>query len=150
MTEPTSTIACTAGSACVGSLAFPFLAAVGLDLSGLIAGLIGCVIVQTVLPSASSTASAWSMRGALSIALVTLGSMLFASVASPLVAPSVVHAASTALPGATEASVRAATAVALGGFAQPILLALRAGVVWWARKFDARFAPTKIDDKESP
>jgi hypothetical protein len=109
-------------STAVGVAAFPLLAAIGIDPASIAAGLAGCVVVQTLLPS--------EQHGFVRVALMTLGSVLFASLTAPFVSP---LAVSYALEHYSRASispdaVKAAVAATLGGFAQPILFLIRAAV----------------------
>lgn len=95
------------------------LAGFGVDVASLIAGLIGCIVVQTLFPKEDQIQAA-------KIALVTLGSILFASLSTPLAFAWLQHAASFLIPPGQEHQARAATAAALGGFARPILLVFQA------------------------
>jgi hypothetical protein len=109
-------------SAAVGVAAFPLLAAIGIDPAAIAAGLAGCVVVQTLLPS--------EQHGIVKVALLTLGSVLFASLTTPFVAPVAVGYVLDHYPKATISSdaVKAAVAATLGGFAQPILFLVRAAI----------------------
>ncbi len=91
----------------------------GVDLTSMIAALIGCIVVQTLLPRKE-------VFEARQIVLLTLGSVLFASLANPLAFAWVLHNHAELIPLGQEMQVRAATAAALGGFAQPILTGIRA------------------------
>ena len=109
-------------STAVGVAAFPFLAAIGVDPASIGAGLAGCIVVQTLLPPEQATSSLKS------IAAMTIGSVLFASLATPFAAPIAISYVIEHYPKATISieAVRAAAAAALGGFAQPILFLFRA------------------------
>lgn len=106
-------------SAAVGAAAIPLLAAVGIDPASIIAGLTGCIVVQTLLPAQQHSFSR--------LALMTLGSVLFASLATPFAAPIIVGWMLDHYPKASISpdAVKAAAAAGLGGFAQPILFFVR-------------------------
>lgn len=106
--------AAAAAAAATGVISIPFLSAMGIDPSAMVAGLVGCTIVQTVLPSEG--------RSVRAVVAVTLGSMLFSSLATPLVAPWAVLKIHAVVSEAVHHDpIRAATAAFLGGFAQPLL-----------------------------
>lgn len=106
----------------LNAAAFPILAAFGLDPQSLVAGLAGCVVVQTLLPS--------EQHGWVKVSLMTLGSVLFASLTSPFAAPVAISYVLEHYPKASISldAVRAAVAATLGGFAQPILFLVRAAI----------------------
>lgn len=114
--------ATTTAAVCVatGAAVTPFCAAFGFDpnllLGGLVGGLIGCMIVQTLLPTKEEV----KLRR---LALLTVGSVLLSTISTLLVAPSVVRTFSLAEvpPGA----VRLAVGALIGGFAQPIAVQLQ-------------------------
>jgi hypothetical protein len=114
--------ATTTAAVCVatGAVVTPFCAAFGFDpnllLGGLVGGLIGCTIVQTLLPTKEEV----RLRR---LALLTVGSVLLSTISTLLVAPSVVRTFSLAEvpPGA----VRLAVGALIGGFAQPIAVQLQ-------------------------
>ena len=105
------------------------LAAYGIDVPSIIAALIGCIVVQTLLPRRSGVDLA-----PIRVATVVLGSVLFASLTNPLAFAWVAHNHPDFIPTGGEPQVRAATAAVLGGFAQPLLEALLA----LGRRFLAR------------
>lgn len=107
-----------ATAAATGVISIPVLAAMGIDPSAMVAGLIGCTIGQTLIPSLE--ARSWQ-----SIALLTLGSVLFASLMTPLLAPWVFSKASQFVT-VHQDHARAVTAGALGLFAQPAVMLIRA------------------------
>ncbi len=105
-------------SAAVGATTIPVLAAFGIDPASIVAGLTGCIVVQTLLPA--------QQYAFVRLALMTLGSVLFASLATPFAAPILVDWFIDHYPKASLApdAVKAACAACLGGFAQPILFLL--------------------------
>lgn len=107
-------------SAAVGAATIPLLAAVGIDPASIVAGLAGCIVVQTLLPV--------QQHPFLRLALMTLGSVLFASLATPFAAPIIVGWVLDHYPKASiePDAVKAAVAAGMGGFAQPILFFARA------------------------
>lgn len=112
-----------ATAAATGVISLPFLAAMGIDPSAMIAGLIGCTVVQTVLSGTS--------RPVRDIALITVGGVLFASLMTPIAAPwavAKVHAIISE--SISRDAIRAATAAFLGGFAQPLLVFVPRGIAW--------------------
>lgn len=111
MADATSTAA-VAGT--TGALTFPVLAAFGVDPLAMVPALIGCVIAQTLIPSGD--------RSLRAIALITLGSVLLASLLTPIVAPYVMHRWGELAPGSSPVAVRALVAAGIGGFAQPIVI----------------------------
>ena len=106
-------------AAATGIVAVPFLAAMGIDPQSMVAGLIGVVVVQSLMPADGRT-----LRGTI---IITLGSVLFASLAGPLLTPWVLHQMKdTLLP---HEGVRAACAAAAGAFAQPVVVLLKNNIV---------------------
>lgn len=115
----TSTAAVAAFSTATGAVVVTTLAAFGLDVVSMGAGLCGCVAVRTLLPATEVRKS--------EIALVTLGSVIFASFATPWFAP---YVGKVAALGAVQAEVgavhiKASTAFVVGAFPKPLFLALR-------------------------
>lgn len=98
----------------------PALWLVGLDPANLIYALIGCIIVQALLPAPSRTFAA--------VLVLTTGSVLFAGLAAPLLTARAVEWAHHWVPKAQPEAIAAATAACLGAFAQPIVLGLRKAV----------------------
>lgn len=116
MTTPT---VAGAASAVGGVALFPLLAAIGIDPASMVAGLIGVVIVQTLMQRTAP-------QGLLAIFGFAAGSMFLASFAAPLIAPLVVAALPTSWERWTSIDQMKSIAAAMcGGFAQPILLRLR-------------------------
>jgi hypothetical protein len=109
----------------VGALGVPLLTAIGLDPAALVTGLIGCVIVQTLLPAAQP-------EGIKRIIALTLGSILFASLLTPVIAPGIIAKVIGYVPGAPPLALRALTSAVLGGFAQPLLIGM---IALWKSKF---------------
>lgn len=107
-------------STAIGATAVPLLAAVGIDPFSIVAGLAGCIVVQTLLPAQQHPFTR--------LALMTLGSVLFASLATPFAAPIIVGWVLDHYPKASISAdaVKAAVAAGLGGFAQPILFLAKA------------------------
>ena len=114
-TEPTS----TAASAVIagGVVTTPVLAGLGIDMTTIGAALIGVVVVQTLLPASKLD---WRVLFGISI-----GSMLFSSLGTPW-AELWARDAVPYFKDLREWHAHAITAAVLGGFAQPILLVLRA------------------------
>lgn len=109
--------ATTTAAVCVatGALTTGFCTAFGFDpmllMGGMVGGLIGCIIVQTLLPSKEDV----RIRR---LVLLTIGSVLLSTISTLLVAPTAVRAF-----GLTEVppgAVRLAVGALIGGFAQPI------------------------------
>lgn len=98
----------------------PALWLVGLDPANLIYALIGCIIMQTLLPAPGRTFTA--------VLVLTFGSVLFAGLAAPILTARVVEWAHHWVPKAQPEAISAATAACLGAFAQPIVLGLRKAV----------------------
>lgn len=120
MTEATTATAglTAVASGTTGTVAITWLAVVGLDVPSLAAALLGCVIVQTLLPAEDLRIKA--------IALMTLGSMLFASMATPFVAP---YLAAVAPAGISHDHIKATSAALLAAFPKPALIFLRGRVL---------------------
>lgn len=116
MAEPATTTTVTVAtlSCVVGTSACTVLAAFGIDVASMVAALMGCLVVQTLLP-----AEQISLR---SIALTTLGSMIFASVAAPWLVP---YVAKITPEGMAYDHVRASTAALLAAFPKPLLLLIK-------------------------
>jgi hypothetical protein len=117
MSEPVITpSAAAAVAATTGVVTYPFFAQIGLDPAAMGAGLLGCTIAQSFIESKGRTI--WS------VVLFTLGSVLFASLAAPVVTPWVQVKLGEWFPKVAFPSegVRTATAAGLGFFAQPIVL----------------------------
>jgi len=126
MTDPAIGAACAATSA----LCVPLLLQVGIDLPSGIGGAVGVVIVQTLI----ERDGAMTWRTYLKLVAVTVGSVLFAAMANPLVAPGAIKSLALAGADVGDHHVRGATAALLGGFAQPILLHLKRR--WLPRKLE--------------
>lgn len=103
-----------------GAAAIPPLWLVGLDPANLIYALIGCIIVQALLPAPGRTFVA--------VLVLTFGSVLFAGLAAPILTARVVEWAHHWVPKAQPEAISAATAACLGAFAQPIVMGLRKAV----------------------
>lgn len=126
MGEPTSTatvsLAVAAASAAAGAASAPlveqleFLPQIGVHWPSMVAGLLGVIIVQTLLPEPNLT------RGRL--ALLTVGSMLFASIATWIFGP-IALAVLERWPAIDPVPARAAVSALLGGFAHPVLMRIR-------------------------
>lgn len=122
MAEATTTVlACGVA----GTFGVTCLSLVGMDVPSLAGGLVGCVVVHTLLP-----AEKVDFR---TIAAVTVGSMLFAALAAPWAAPFVAKAAP---PGVSGENVRVCSAALLAAFPKPILIALQRVITKIASKFD--------------
>lgn len=121
------TITATAAvCATTGAVAAPFCAAFGFDLSlmigGVVGGLIGCIIAQTLLPDRSDAKFS-------RVAFMMVGSVLLAGIATLLLSPYVIKKLdlSEVPPGA----VRLALGALIGAFAQPIAIKLQEKVGLW-------------------
>lgn len=111
-------VVATGVAAGAGIAIMPLLAKMGIDPVLMVAGLVGCIVVQTILSSDKSLKA---------IAIVTIGSVFFASLATPIYLPWLI--AKFGLPAGVEKdAAQAGTAAVLGGFAQPIVSALHTGV----------------------
>ena len=98
-----------------GVIVIPSLAAMGIDPSAMVAGLVGCTLVQTLLPADGRSVKA--------IALLTVGGMLCASLMTPIVAPWVILKVHAVVSEAVHSDqIRATTAAFFGGFAQPLVM----------------------------
>ena len=115
MADPTSTGGVAIASAATGTLSLPFLAWLGLDAHALMFGLLGCIIVQCLLPDVE--------RKLAQIAMLTTGGTLLAAVLAPVATPHIVDYFGHAV---SPQAVHNLTAAAIGGFAQPIVVAARA------------------------
>jgi hypothetical protein len=126
MADPlTSSAAASAASAVGGVLAMPVLAVMGMDITTLGWALVGVVIVQTLLPNTT--------QGIKAVIILAIGSMLFAALAAPFLAPAV-HASMPSwswLQQVPPEHIKSVSAAITGGFAQPILLGLRAMAGRW-------------------
>lgn len=115
MAEPTSTtVGVTTLSCVVGTSVCTVLAVFGLDVASLTAALLGCVAVQTVLPPENMNLK--------SIAMTTIGSMIFASFTAPWATP---YLAKLAPAGVSQDHIRACAAALLAAFPKPVLMALQ-------------------------
>jgi len=104
-----------------GVLSIPILASAGIDPAAMGAGLLGCTIMQSFVQKDGQAINAafWAK-----IAVLTFGSMLFASLVAPVAAPWVHVRLGEVFPKVPfpHEGVRAMTAGALGAFAQPIVM----------------------------
>lgn len=112
--------ASVATAATVTAASMPTLILVGLDPSNLIYALIGCIIIQALLPAPGRTF--------VTVLVLTFGSVLFAGLAAPLLTARAVEWAHHWVPKAQPEAISAATAACLGAFAQPIVMGLRKAV----------------------
>lgn len=110
MADPIAPAAATAGAV----LSMPFLVAIGIEPASMVSGLVGVVIVQTLLPRTQS--------GFFAIAGVATGSMFLASYAAPFIAPVLMSIGWEWMRSISPEHIKAASAAAVGGFAQPLLL----------------------------
>jgi hypothetical protein len=113
MSEPTTMAAATCTLAS-GGLTAACMAAMGINPTDMIAGLLGCIAVQSLLHSATP-------RPFRQIAAITIGGMVLASVLAPLAAPWFVDQFASWAPKVAAESVRAAMAALIAGFAQGLL-----------------------------
>lgn len=108
-----------------GAVIWAPLAYLGINPVFIAGGLIGCVIVQNLLPSEKD-----DKRTFRQLLMFTLASVLLAGIATPLVA-SHVHDMFAKVP---ERATDLLSAALVGGFAQPMLTIIRAFVVKRAAK----------------
>lgn len=138
MADPSVT---AATSIATGVISIPVLAAMGIDPSAMGAGLLGCTIVQSFIPVDGRTMK--------TIAFMTLGSVLFASMLAPVLTPWVAVKLGEWFPNVPfpNDGVRAATAGCLGAFAQPLVtLAMQVANAWGfskLKKLIAQLATSK-------
>lgn len=109
----------TTAAVCVatGAVSTTFCAAFGFDptllLGGLVGGFIGCLIVQTLIPSKTQPPFG-------SILALMVGSVLFSAVATMLVSPMLIR--TLALQDVPPGAVRLSIGALIGGLAQPIVI----------------------------
>jgi hypothetical protein len=124
--------------ATTGAFAAPFCAAFGFDvsllMSGLVGGLVGCVIAQTLLPDKSDASFARTLK-------IMIGSVLLAGILTLVGSPWLIRQMS--LTEVTPGAVRLAFGALVGAFAQPIAIKLGGIVSAW---MDRRIA----EKKENP
>lgn len=122
MAEPgASAAAAAATAAATGVVSIPILASMGIDPPAMVAGLLGATLVQSLLPTEGHT---WR-----SVALITLGSVLLASVGTAVLEPWATRKAMEVLEvQPAKEPMRAATAAFLGAFAQPLVLLARGAI----------------------
>lgn len=121
MADASTALACGVA----GTFGVTCLSLIGMDVPSLAGGLVGCVVVQTLLPSEQPNLK--------TIAAFTVGSMLFAAVAAPWAAHFVAKAAPA---GVSDENVRVCSAALLAAFPKPVLLALQRLVTKLVSKFD--------------
>lgn len=121
----------TTAAVCVatGAMSTTFCAAFGFDptllLGGLVGGFIGCLIVQTLIPSKTDT----ELRKILAI---MVGSVLFSGVATMLVSPWFIRTLS--LQDVPPGAVRLSVGALIGGLAQPlVIIGKQKALRWWHR-----------------
>ncbi len=121
----------TTAAVCVstGTLAAPFCAAFGFDptllLGGLVSGLVGCVIAQTLIPDKQDV----TFRKMLA---VMVGSVLLAGVATLIGSPWIIR--QLALQEVPPGAVRLAFGALIGAFAQPLaVMGGRKVLEWFGR-----------------
>jgi len=114
----------TAVGAGTGAVAVPALAAFGIDAYSVGAGLLGCVIMQTLAPPERVTI--------IRMAATALGSVLVASFGAPYVAPLF------RIEGVTAEHANAVASALLGGSAKPVYLVVKSRFERW---FDGWLPP---------
>lgn len=114
MTEPTTLGAATCSLAS-GGFTVACLSAMGINPTDMVAGLMGCVAVQTLMQPAEPVPFK-------RIVGITIGGMALASLLTSLVAPWFVAQFTNWAPSVPGASLRAAMAGMIAGFAQRILI----------------------------
>lgn len=135
MTEAVTTTA----AVCVATGTFGgiFCAAFGFDptllAGGMLGGLMGCLIVQTLIPDKAEV----QLRRFLTL---TIGSVLLATISTALFSPWVIRTAN--LEEVPPGMVRLGVGAFIGGFAQPLVVL---GWAWFAKKFLG-----VVDQKENP
>lgn len=97
------------------------LVAIGLDPTALVPGLIGSICYQTLMPAKTGH----GVAGAL-----TMGSMLLASVVSPVASPWIIAHAGQLFEADNPATARVLISAGIGAFAQRLLMKF----VRWANK----------------
>lgn len=98
-----------------GAVIVTVLAPLGLDVIAMGAGLCGCVVVRTLLPSPSLVSKK-------EIALVTLGSVVFASFATPWLLPWLLRGATLVQVDIGPVQGKASAAFLAGAFPKPLLM----------------------------
>lgn len=128
MPEPSSITASgtLASATATGVITIPILVPMGIDPSSIIPSLIGCTIVQLWLTSDPRTVR--------SVAGWTLGSVLFGSLTTPVVAPWFVVELAKWAHGVHPDAARAVASAILGGLAKPLVQLGQALFVKWADK----------------
>lgn len=128
MSEPTVPAIATCSIA-TGGFTATCLAAAGINPTDMIAGLVGCVIVQCLIKPQPNEAR--TFKG---IAAMTLGGMLLASLAAPVAGPWFLSAYPAWAPNVPPPALRALLAGAIGGFAQAIVALARSKIVTPAQR----------------
>lgn len=115
--------AASRASAAAGAAAIaPVLAGFGIDLTTIGAAFVGVVVVQTLMPA---TRADWRVLAGLSI-----GSMLFSSLGTPL-AELWAEKHVPYMADMRDWQAHALVSATLGGFAQPLLLGVKALLARW-------------------
>jgi len=131
MAEPAAATITVAACAASGAILYPVLCDMGLHPVSLGAGLFGCVVVQLLMPPERV-----SLR---MVAATTLGSMLFATLASPFALPLI--AKWQMIPGGvTPSQAHVAVASVLGAFAKPLVAVFAKQFNKWASRLAAKGA----------
>lgn len=107
--------ACTAAT---GGFTMACLAPWGINPPDMIAGLLGVIVVQTLLRPRET-------RDLLTVLGAAAGGVMLASICAPLGAPYVIEVGGAWLTKVPPESLRAALAAAIGGFAQRIVVWVR-------------------------
>ena len=134
---PTVAAAC---SVVTGVVCYPFLAAMGIDPASMGAGLLGCTIAQSFLKRDEAVNTGQLIR---TVVIVTIGSVFFASLISPVVSPLVLAKLAEWKWPHREGPVSALTAGALGAFAQPLFMFAKTWGVDWALEKIKKLLPVK-------
>lgn len=116
-----ATITASVGAAS-GAIATPLLGAIGIDGASVGAGLLGCIAVQVFMPP--EKIELWR------ISTTAVGSMIVASIGAPFGVPvllSLAHLVSGNVQ-VTPEHANAASAAIIGGFAKPIVLAVKSWI----------------------
>jgi len=114
MSEPVGPIGAFSIACGSGTFSVSVLCAIGLDPSHLIAGLVACVIVQMFIEPNS-------YRSVASIVRWTIGSVLFAGLFTPVVAPWAIERVIAFVPKASAPAIILLTAATLAAVAQPLV-----------------------------
>jgi hypothetical protein len=133
MSDVVTTVATCVATGTVGGM---FCATFGFDPSllagGMLGGLMGCLIVQTLIPDKDEV----RMRRILAL---MVGSVLLATIATALVSPTVIRTFN--LQDVPPGLVRIAVGAVIGGLAQPLVVIGSAKLLKWFGGVDPKETP---------